>query len=74
MNELATELGLMTSFGTGRQNKDLSIRFTNFELPNAPGLRVDYSDDVGPVTCEIKNNSSDAFNGKLGRQNNSTRQ
>jgi len=63
LNEQASDLGLMTSFGTGRKSKDISIQFKEFVLPNNDSLRVEYTDTVGPITCEIKNKRTDLFSG-----------
>ncbi|MEX2336306.1 MAG: hypothetical protein WD555_03445, partial [Fulvivirga sp.] len=63
LNEQASDLGLMTSFGTGRKSKEISIRFKEFVLPNNDSLRVEYTDTVGPITCEIKNKGTDVFTG-----------
>lgn len=65
LNEQASDLGFMTSFGTGRKGKDLTIRFVDFILPNTDSLRVEYSDTVGPIKCELKNTSNDQYKGGL---------
>ncbi len=65
LNDQASDLGLMTSFGTGRQSKELSIRFKEFVLPNDDSLKVEYTDIVGPITCEVKNRATDVFIGNF---------
>ena len=63
LNEQAAELGLVTSFGIGHDDKNVSIRFKEFTLPNENSLRVEYTDKIGPIVCEIKNKSRDVFKG-----------
>lgn len=63
LNEQAAELGLVTGFGIGREDKKLKIRFKEFILPNEDSLRIEYTDKVGPITCELKNMSRDEFKG-----------
>ena len=65
LNEQASDLGLMTSFGTGKESKLISISFKEFNLPNSDSLRVEYTDAIGPIKCEIKNKGTDVFEGNF---------
>jgi hypothetical protein len=65
LNDKALELGLMTSIGSDKSKKNLSIRFKEFVLPHADSLRVEYADRVGPIVCEIRNHHSETFTGHI---------
>lgn len=65
LNEHASEFGLISNFGTGREAKQLSIKFKEFQLPNKGSLRVEYIDDIGPIKCEIINSANEIFSGEF---------
>lgn len=65
INEQASEFGLISNFGTGRDAKQLSIKFKEFHLPNKGSLRVEYIDDVGPIKCQVINAADEIYFGEF---------
>ena len=55
INEIATELGLLTEFSSGAKSKRVEINFTEFILPTPNTKRVEYNQDIGPIELELRN-------------------
>lgn len=55
INEIATELGLLTEFASGTKSKPIEISIIEFELPTKGSKRVEYNQDIGPISYELKN-------------------
>lgn len=65
LNDQAPDLGLLTSIGSDKARKNLTIKFKKFNLPHPDSLRVEYTDVIGPIVCEIKNNFPETFSGEI---------
>ena len=58
LNELASELGLLTQQNMGVHQTDADILLRRLVLPEENSLRVELGDRVGPVDYDLKSNSS----------------
>lgn len=63
LNELATELGLVTQQNAGVDQPDVEILLKEMILPQANTLRVEIGDQVGPTTYMLKNITAQPWSG-----------
>lgn len=63
LNELASELGLVTQQNMGVDQPDIEILLQEMHLPQENSLRVEIGDEVGPITYRLENKTVQAWGG-----------
>jgi len=63
LNELASELGLLTQQNIGVEQADIEILLREIRLPQANSLRVEIGDHVGPIKYRLINKAARAWVG-----------